>query len=322
MNSLREIAEFLKTAKKAIVCGHAMPDGDSVGSVLAMRLMLSSIGVESYATSPDPVPAMYDFLPGADKITLLSEAPDGCDFAVILDCTDLGRLGDKDGQKIANIPNIVNIDHHVSNGGFGKCWFVDEKAAATGEIVFELAKIMGITIDKDIAINLYTAIVMDTGSFRFDNTTEKTHEITAELVRTGIEISEINRNLFERKDLTHLKMLGYALGQLKLTAEGKVAWIAIPLKVMQEMGAKDEHADGIINYPRLLNGVEIGMLVREITPGRFKVGFRSKQKVDVNKLASRFGGGGHPRAAGCSIEGSLQEVEARVLQECMEVLGY
>ncbi len=321
MNSLQEIAGFLKKFKKALICGHAMPDGDSVGSVLAMRLILSEIGVESIAVTPDPVPAMYDFLPGADKFVELSQAPDDFDLAVILDCTDLGRLGSDGGPKIAKAQNVVNIDHHVSNDGFGTYCYVDEKAAATGEIIFNLAQAMGIKINKDIAANLYTSIVMDTGSFRFDNTTDATHEITAGLIRTGINVSEINRNLFERKDEIQLRLLGYALGQLKITAEGRVAWITIPLDVLHRMGALDEHADGIINYPRLLNGVEIGMLFREINPGRFKVGFRSKQDVDVNKLAARFGGGGHPRAAGCAIEGTQEEVERRVLEACIEELG-
>lgn len=320
MNSLEEIAEVLRKSKKAVICGHTIPDGDSIGSVLAMRAMLSGLGVECFAAAPDPIPGMYDFLPGVSRIIPLAEVPDDCDLAVILDCTDMGRLGEK-RDKISGIRPVINIDHHISNEEFGDYWYVDAKAAATGEIVYELAKLMGITIEPEIAVNLYTAIVMDTGSFRFDNTTNKTHEITGELIKTGIAISEINRNLFERKDLVNLKLLGYALGQLDTAAEGRVAWVSIPIETMQQMGAQDEHADGIINYPRLLKGVEIGMLLREISPGKFKVGFRSKQTVDVNKLAARFGGGGHPRAAGCIIEGSKSEVEKKVIEACIEVLG-
>ena len=320
MNSLKEVADCLRGGKKAVICGHAMPDGDSIGSVLAMSFLLQAIGVECYAVIADGVPAMYSFLPGANSFLRCIDLPEDCDLAVVLDCTDLNRLGDDLGKYIDRIPKVVNVDHHVSNQFFGQCNYVDATAAATGEIVHELVVLMGVPLSKDIAVNLYSAIVMDTGSFKFDNTTDKTHEAAAKLIRTGIDTGQINRNLFEKKELVHLKLLGYAMGQLETAAEGKVAWVTIPFEVMQEFGARDEHADGIINYPRTLDGVEVGMLFREVSPGKFKVGFRSKSTVDVNLLAANFGGGGHPRASGCLLEGSRAEVEQKVVDMCIKFI--
>ena len=320
MNTLTEISSCLKKGKRAVICGHEMPDGDSIGSVLAMGFLLAQIGVESYVLTPDRIPAVYDFLPRPGDIRTADNLPEKCDLAVIVDCTDLNRLGDKLSRYISGISVVVNIDHHVSNQEFGHCNYVDSKAAAAGEIVFELIKHMGVPLNHNIAVNLYTAIVMDTGSFRFDNTTGRTHEVAAELVGTGLDIGGINKNLFEKKEFVHLKLLGYALDQLKTAGEGRIAWISLPLGVMHELKAADEHAEGIINYPRMLDGVEIGLLFREIAHGKVKVGLRSNKGSDVNTLAAAFGGGGHPRAAGCLVEGTLEDVEMRVIDTCARAL--
>ncbi len=320
MNSLAEIASCLRKGKKTVICGHSMPDGDSVGSALAMGLLLTEMGMENYIAMPDPIPAMFNFLPGVNNLVPYDCLPGDCDLAVVLDCTDLSRLGDELGEIIGRIPMVVNIDHHISNHEFGHCNYVDAKAAAAGEIVYDLIKIMNVPLTDAMAVNLYTAIAMDTGSFRFDNTTDKTHEIAAELMRAGIDTAEINKNLFEKKDLVQLRLLGYALTNLKTAGQGKVAWVTVPLHIMNDLGANDEHADGIINYPRMLNGVEISLLFREISPHRFKVGFRSKKHVDVNRLAAHIGGGGHPRASGCMVEGTLDEVEQKVIGLCIQAL--
>lgn len=320
MNSLQEIAGVLRNSKKAVICGHIMPDGDSIGSVLAMSLLLTGIGLETRVLTVDRIPNMYSFLPGVEKFIAFSGQFGEFDVAVILDCTDLGRLGSELGEFIGKLPLVINIDHHVSNLDFGTYNFVDPTAAATGEIVFRLAKEMQVELTADMAVNLYTALAMDTGSFKFDNTTDKTHEIAAELYRTGIDISAINNYLFAQKDYVQLKLLGYGLTQLKTTAGGRIAWITIPFQLVQELGAQDEHADGIINYPRMVNGAEVGILFREISPGKFKIGFRSKKRVDVNKLAGIFGGGGHPRASGCSMEGTIEDVEKKVINLCIEHL--
>jgi phosphoesterase RecJ-like protein len=290
-----------------------MPDGDSIGSSLAMRLLLAGIGLETRNLTVDRIPRIYSFLPGVEHFITYTGQQEEFDVAVVIDCTDLDRLGGDLGQFISKLPVVVNIDHHISNLEFGTYNYIDPGAAAAGEIVFRLIAELKAELTPDIAVNLYTALTMDTGSFKFDNTTDKTHYIAADLYQTGIDIAEINRHLFANKDFIQLKLLGYALAQLKTTAEGRIAWITIPLKVFHELEAQEEHADGIINYPRKVNGAEVGILIREISPGKVKVGFRSKNLVDVNLLAAKFGGGGHPKASGCTIEGTIEEVEKQVI---------
>lgn len=297
-----------------------MPDGDSVGSTVAMGLAVKMMGKSVTVISSDTVPKSYEFLPGVKDVVSLKDFSKACDLAIILDCTDLYRGGDELAELLKNVTTIINIDHHVSNNNFGHYNFVDPAAAATGELVYRLVKVLGLNVTADIAMNLYTAIAMDTGSFRYDNTTADTHKIAAELISTGINVAWINEHLFEHKEIITLKLLGRALAGIRLSPCGRVAWISVPFSIMEEMGARDEHTDGIVNYPRTAEGVEIGLLFREIEPGKIKVGFRSKETADVNKLAANFGGGGHPRAAGCLIKGNLAEVEAKVVEAALASL--
>lgn len=321
MNDLSVIAKTIKQARNAVICGHAMPDGDSIGSTVAMGLLIKMLGKKVTVISSDPAPRAYGFLPGVKDIRGIKDFPEACDLAVILDCTDLNRTGDELAQRLKQVPTIINIDHHVSNHPFGHYNFVVPAAAATGELVYVLAGELGLDLTPDVAMSLYTAIAMDTGSFRYDNTTEETHKIAARLIATGINVARINENLFENKELITLRLLGRALSCLRVSPCGRVAWISVPYSLMEEMGARDEHADGIVNYPKTVEGVEIGLLFREIGPGRIKVGLRSKDTADVNKLAAVFGGGGHPRAAGCMITGDLAEVEARVIAAALATLS-
>lgn len=320
MNDLKIISDIIKKSENIIICGHAMPDGDSVGSTVAMGLAVKMMGKSVTVISSDTVPKSYEFLPGVKDVVSLKDFSKACDLAIILDCTDLYRGGDELAELLKNVTTIINIDHHVSNNNFGHYNFVDPAAAATGELVYRLVKVLGLNVTADIAMNLYTAIAMDTGSFRYDNTTADTHKIAAELISTGINVAWINEHLFEHKEIITLKLLGRALAGIRLSPCGRVAWISVPFSIMEEMGARDEHTDGIVNYPRTAEGVEIGLLFREIEPGKIKVGFRSKETADVNKLAANFGGGGHPRAAGCLIKGNLAEVEAKVVEAALASL--
>lgn len=319
MNDFKILSDVIQKAKTILICGHAMPDGDSVGSTVAMGLLLKNIGKNVMVISSDPMPWSYGFLPGVKDVRGVGDVPQA-DLAIVLDCTDLNRGGEELAAVLMKVPTIINIDHHVSNHNFGHYNFVDPGAAATGEIVYRLAGALGLTVTQDVAMNLYTAIAMDTGSFRYDNTTADTHKIAAELIGTGINVARINENLFERREVITLKLLGRALAGIKLSPCGRVSWITVPYSLMEEMNARDEHADGIVNYPKTADGVEIGLFFREIEPGKIKVGFRSKETADVNRLAAKFGGGGHPRAAGCMIKGNLAEVEKQVIEAALASL--
>lgn len=313
MSDLDELLQALKQANKIVIAGHISPDGDSIGSVLAMGLVLKQLGKEVHMISSDPIPDTFNFLPDSRNIKGINSFPSQFELALVLDCTDLIRCGEDLSLLLQTSPLIVNIDHHVSNRNFGQYNYVDPKASATGEIVYEVIEKLGINLTPDIATCIYTAIVMDTGSFKFDNTSVKSHRIAASLVEAGVAVSSVNIQLFEEKPYVSMKLLGEALQSIKLTPCQKVAWMSITKETMEQLGAKEEHTDGIINYPKMIEGVEVGLLFREIEARKVKVGFRSKGLVDVNLVAGHFGGGGHPNAAGAVIVGDLKEIEDKVI---------
>lgn len=313
MNSLAEIAGVLRKAGKVILCGHVMPDGDCVGAVAALGMALETLGKQVFWASPDPLPEMLSFVPGFSRFLIGEESLRGeYDTFVIVDCSVPERL-DKVRALLERDIVTINIDHHVSTGHFARYNYIDPTAAAAGEIVLDLIDLLGVEISRDIAICLYVALVTDTGSFQYENTSPATLRRAARLLDTGIPSSAINIWLYEEKPLVTLKVLGEALTTLQVSPCGKVAWITVDKNMLNKLVARDEHTDGLINFVRTIKGVEVAIFFREVAPGRYKVGFRSKGAVDVNLLAAKFGGGGHARAAGCVLEGDFEDIKNSVL---------
>ncbi|MCL6558345.1 MAG: bifunctional oligoribonuclease/PAP phosphatase NrnA [Firmicutes bacterium] len=320
MNSLVEIAGAINRAKKVLVSGHVMPDGDSLGSVLAMGLVLKSLGKQVTMAGPDRVPAVYEFLPGAKDFQVVPPAAGDFDTFITLDCSVPERLGKGFTEIISQEIIAINIDHHAGSTSFGHYRYIDPLAAATGEILFDLFDLMKIELTQDVAVCLYTAISTDTGSFQYESTTSLTHRRVARLIEAGVPVAEINALIHEEKPLAALRLLGAALSTLRLSDCGRAAWMTVTREDMNKIGADDEHADGLVNYARSVMGVEIGILFRELVPGKYKLSFRSKGSVDVNRLASVFGGGGHRRAAGCVLEGVFDDLQKRVISESLKSL--
>ena len=313
MNSLNEIAGALGAVRRALICGHITPDGDSLGSALALALALKKLGKEVTVAGPDPIPEIYGFLPGASGYHA-GEPPSGnYDALIAVDCPVMFRLGpgyqDLPGKELT----VLCIDHHISQDPFGTYAYTDSQAAATGEIIYNLLPLLNIEIDVDIAICLYTAIVTDTGSFQYENTTAETHRCMAGLMETGAPLHRVNTLIYEEKALASQLLLREALKTLKISKDGKTAWMVITRATIHAAGAKDEHTEGIVNYSRSIKGVEVGMLFHEMPAGKVKISFRSKETADVYLLAEKFGGGGHARASGCEITGSIEAVVEKVL---------
>lgn len=321
MTSLSDIADAIKRSESLLICGHIMPDGDCLGSVLALGLSLETMGKKVVMAGPDPIPAIYEFLPGVDRFHT-GAPPDGIfDTLVILDCSVPKRLG-KDYQALLTGKKvIINIDHHSGPGILGTYCYIDTMAAAVGEIVFDLLKLMQTSISRETAINLYTAIVTDTGSFQYESVTPGTHRRAAELLELGVSCAQINLLLNEEKPRAALFLLREALHTLTMTPCRKVCWMTVTQKMLKNVGALDEHTEGLVNYCRSLKGVEVGLLFREISEGTYKISMRSKNIVDVNMLAAQFGGGGHPRAAGCVLKGDLREIQDMVTAKAALATG-
>lgn len=320
MTDLRVIAGLLHNANKLVVTGHIMPDGDCVGSVRALGLALSRMGKDVTIALPDPVPEIFSFLPGIDQFVIGQEAFKGqYDFMVVLDCSVPERLGPLRAL-LGRSLTTVNIDHHIGSCEFAHYNYISPSHAATAEIIQDLIGFLEIEVTSEIATCLYTGIATDTGSFQYENTTPETHRRVASLMEQGASSVWINLMINEQKPLINLLVLENALKTLELSPCGRVAWVSVQRDMLDRLNARDENTDGLIGYIRSIRGVEVAIFFLEISPRLYKVGLRSKEIVDVNRLASLFGGGGHVRAAGCVVDGDLESLQAKIVTEALKLI--
>jgi phosphoesterase RecJ-like protein len=319
-------AEIFQTADSFFITTHAHADGDAVGSCVGLCLALWEMGKQAAVILAQPLPASYRFLPGSEQV--LTDAP-GADeltgkrFAcgVVLDCTSLERTGKETIAILKRCGSLVNIDHHISNTGFGTINIVDTGASATGEILYRIIDSLGIKISPSVATNLYAAIVTDTGSFRYQNTTARCYKTASALLELGADHLQVQQCLNEKKKLSIMRLLEKGLSTLTLEPDGRIAWMSLARHFYEETGCQLEDSEDFINYPKSISGVEVAILFKEIGDGEIRVGFRSKNFADVNFLAGRFGGGGHERAAGCTVKGALPEVVSLVVSAAREYLN-
>ena len=322
--TLSQIARFILESKKIGITYHVSPDGDAVGSVLALFNALKSLNKDCYIISKDTLSENLKFLKGSDEITgEITEPVDETDIVVVLDCGNLERVS-------ANLKEftgtIVNIDHHLSNDKYGDVNYIDSNAAATAEIVFELLNLMGISFEKensvikDIGTCMYTSIVTDTGAYRHSNVTERTHKISAILKKIGVDNTFIYQSLFDNKDFSRIKLIGKALSNMQLILNGKVALLEIDKNFTADLGIDIGDTSDIISYGLQIKGVEVTLLLKEVEDG-VKAGLRAKNYVDVRKIAEVFGGGGHIRASGIKMKNmSMEEAKYEILNEIQKEL--
>lgn len=297
-----------------IVGSHVSPDGDTLGSGIAMKVLLRSLGHRVFHLCPDPVPELYRFMPGSNEV--LDEWPEhlGSEVGLVTcDVADFGRLG-RMAERMAFLSPIVNVDHHMSNPGYGHVNVIFPDAAATGEVVYHLFKHFEVELNAEAAHAIYVAIVTDTGSFAYEATSTETHAIAGDLIRHGVSPSGIHRNLHENVPICELRIKSLAFGGLRLAQEGRLAWTEVTSAMLEQAGAKAEHTDGIAESMRALHGVEVACFWRETPEGAVKVSLRSKGAVDVAALVKPFGGGGHRRAAGCTL---ISRTEADTLLQAI-----
>lgn len=314
-----QMAEELRKAPKVALFSHVSPDGDCLGSMLGIGLALEAMGKEVIMYNPDPIPYYLQFLPGVTKIqaTIPEPLPE---TVLFVDCSDLQRVELTENDFLQGV-RILNIDHHISNANFGHLNWVDPQASATGELAYELLQILGAPLEEDIATNIYTAILTDTGSFKYSNTTAKTHKIAGELISLGLNLGYIHHHVFDQTPFAKFELLRRALNQLEIIAQGQGAIITLSTLDFQKSGALDSHSEGIIEHGRTLEGVEVAALLKETTDGKVRVSLRSNQWCDVNKIAAHFGGGGHQRAAGCTLNHSLDEARKMVMEKIEEAIN-
>ncbi len=318
---MQEVIAAIRKHKKFLISAHINPEGDSLCSQLAMKELIAALGKEAVIVNNDPVPDHYKFLPGIGELSTNLAGKVDFDAALILDCPTLKRIGGV-ADMIGKEKTVINIDHHISSERFGDVNWVDADASSTGEMVYKLFKEMNAPLTKEIALCLYIAILTDTGSFNYDNTSAITHEIAGDLLGYGLEPGSVSESVYERRTLIDIRLLGLVLSTLKVNRSGEIAYLAITRKMIAETGADISKSEGFINYARSIDGVKVAALFKEDAKDakKINVSFRSKSGVDVNKIASFFGGGGHVRASGCVLEGALADVEARVVAKIEEAL--
>lgn len=310
---LKQAAEALQKASRIVLASHVNPDGDTLGSSLALAHALRTLGKEAIPLSHDGVPDILRWMPGTEWVQQETDRTD-FELAVVCDTGTADRIG-RARPVIEGAPLRLTIDHHVAEGDFGDIRLVDARAAATGELVFSLLREMGAPITEEIAQCLLAAIITDTGSFRYMNVTPETFEIAGELMTYGACPARIADLVFDCRSFASLKLLGRALDSLQTTPDGRVAWAHIRASDFADLNATDEETEGIVTHVRAVQGVEVGALFREIPGKKVRISLRAREGSDVNKVANVFGGGGHRLAAGCSLDPPLEEVERAVITE-------
>ena len=310
---LRRISGLIGRHRVFLITAHERLDGDALGSELALCQMLKGLGKEAVVYNQDPTPEKYLFLPGSDGIVHELPPLGPFEVAFVLDCSELERVG-RESARIGTIPDLVNIDHHVSNGGFCDVRLIDPQASSTGELIFRLVRDMGLAVTGEMATCLYTAILTDTGGFRYGNTRRGALLTAADLVTGGADPQWISENVYETDSPARIRLLAAVLPTLTLEEGGRVGSLVVMQKALADAGALPEHTEGFVDLPRSIRGVEISILYAELPDGCFKLSLRSKGIVNVERVARAFGGGGHINAAGCRVGGELSEIRMRIIE--------
>jgi phosphoesterase RecJ-like protein len=306
---------FIREGDDFLIVSHVQPDGDAVSSLLAAALVVRSLGKRCTTAIADRVPPKLMFLPGSDLIrNARTEEPPGRLYSrvIAVDCADFSRMG-MAANWIGDDARLLNIDHHPTNDGFGDVTLIRPEAAATAEILHELVTAMGVRWTKPLAECIYTGILTDTGGFRYTNATPASLRIASEMMEHGASGSRIAEHLLERVSLAHVILLKKALATLSFTEGNRIGWVTVTRSDMEEANAQSEDLEGLVNYPRNIEGVEVGILFKEVDENKVKVSLRSAGAVDVAAFAKSFGGGGHVRAAGITLHMPLQEAVETVV---------
>jgi phosphoesterase RecJ-like protein len=316
---LTKIHELIDASRSFLVTTHESPDGDAIGSSLALANYLMELGKDVTIHICDPVPELYSFLPLAERVvTTLPERE--YDVCFVLDVGEFRRAGAQVAAARGKIGAFVNLDHHKTRDEFGLYNLIDQTAAATGILIYRLIRAAGHEVSPAAALCIYVAIITDTGSFRYSNADQEAFTVAGEMIAKGVNAWDIASQLYESQPRCRLELLSLALSTLSFSDCGRFASLSVTLDMYARTGTDAELTDGFINYPRSVRGVEVAIFFRQLSGTACKVGFRSKGQVDVSRLAEEFGGGGHHNAAGCVVEGDMETVRDKVFAHLRSVL--
>lgn len=308
---LIQVVELIEKKDNFGITTHARPDGDGVGSSLGLCWLLRSLGKHAEVITCDEIPVAYRSLPGADEIRKVSEIDADYDAVFVIECSDVDR------PQIKNLEQqfTVNIDHHATSEHFGSINWIDSTASAVGEMIYNLCKAIGGRITKEIAECIYLAIVTDTGSFHFPNTTDRTLKVASELVKAGVKPAQISEAVYNSYPWSRIELMRQVLDTVKRDETGTLAWMRQTLEMRETAKAVDGDNNGFVNLPLAAKEILAVIYMREVGENQYRVSLRSKGDINVARVAEAFGGGGHKNAAGCRVEGDWNEKEREILAE-------
>jgi phosphoesterase RecJ-like protein len=324
--AIAKLGEFLKPGLRVALSTHVNADGDGCGSQVALARMLLARGMHPFIVNPTPWPRSFNFLLDADIVDASEKgapALNKADLLIVLDISDVSRLGGlADTVRGLRIPRLC-IDHHQpAQEPPGEVLLADTQACATGELVFDVGSQLGVKVTREIAVSLYTALLTDTGGFRFSNTTPRCHAIAGQLLSAGVDPEEMYRQVYASVPVGKLHLLRDALVSLQVDGDAGLAWMSVSADSVERSGIKSEDMDGLVEHARSIKGTRMALFFRDLGHGRVKISFRSSGEVDVNKFAHLFGGGGHTRASGALVNGSLSEVVERITSRARDYVAH
>ncbi|MBA3634666.1 MAG: bifunctional oligoribonuclease/PAP phosphatase NrnA [Acidobacteria bacterium] len=314
---LSQVVELIENKQNFAITTHVRPDGDGIGSSLGLCWLLRSLGKNAEVIVSDGIPLSYRQLPGADEIRKVTEIDKQYDAVFVMECSDIQR------PRIKGLENqfVVNIDHHATSEHFGTINWIDATASAVGEMIYNLCKAIGGRITREIAECVYLALVTDTGSFHFPNTTERTLKVASELIKAGVKPADISQAVYNSYPWSRIELMRRVLATVKRDPSGKVAWMRQTLEMKESSGAVDGDNSGFVNIPLAAKEVEAVVYMREVEPNIFRISLRSKDGINVARVAEKFGGGGHKNAAGCHATGDWDAKEREIVAAVIETVG-
>jgi phosphoesterase RecJ-like protein len=307
--TIAAIVEAIHARRRFVLSSHARPDGDAIGSQLAMAYALDALGKDVALVNKDPVPGPLQAFPGTDRIAIADRVDGEYDAAIVMECSTLDRTG------VAGLDRtfVINIDHHQGNTGYGALNWFDESAAACAEMVYDLVVALGVPLTKTIATHIYVAILTDTGSFHYSSISARTFEICRALVEAGVDPPLVARAVFDSNTLGRLRLFGAVLSAIELEQNGRLALMRVDEAMVARAGGTYDDTEGLINLPLTVKEIQASVFFKELDASSYRVSLRSKGTIDVAAVAKRFGGGGHRNAAGCTVPGDYTSARTAVL---------
>ncbi len=315
-----QMVDAIRSRRRFVISSHSRPDGDSIGSQLAMAYALRALGKDVAIFNADPAPAPLMAFPGVPAITIADRVEGDFDAAIIMECGDLARTGVKGLDRFF----VINIDHHPGNSAYGRINWFDARAAACGEMVFDLIRALGVPLTVEIATHIYLAILTDTGSFHYSNITPRTFDICREAIEAGVDPVLVARNVYDSNNMGRLKLFGAVLSAMQIATSGRIAIVYLDHDMAREAGGTYEDTEGLINLPLTVKEIQAVVFFKQIEGEVYRVSMRSKGDIDIGAVAKEFGGGGHKNAAGCTATGgidTLQKLFVDKIEGAIELQG-